>query len=81
MISQRIKIRKFGTGPGILIPRNILKSMQWEVGQFVHLILDSESLIIAKPAPDLRDIVKGVPKKKMFKEVSTGRSLGKEKLD
>lgn len=81
MISQRIKIRKMGNSHGILIPQEILKSMQWEAGQFVDLILELNALVLAKPVPTLNDLVNSVPKKMKIKEVSTGRPVGKEKVD
>ncbi len=81
MISQRIKIRKMGNSHGILIPQEILKSMQWEAGQFVDLILELNALVLATPVPTLNDLVNSVPKKMKIKEVSTGRPVGKEKVD
>ena len=80
MISQKIKIRKMGNSHGILIPQEMLKSMQWEAGQFVDLILDLNALVIAKPAPTLQELVNSVPKKMKLKEVSTGKAVGKEKI-
>ena len=81
MISQRIKIRKMGNSHGILIPQEILKSMQWEAGQFVDLILELNALVLATPVPPLNDLGNSVPKKMKIKEVSTGRPVGKEKVD
>ncbi len=81
MITQKIKIRKMGNSHGILIPQEILKSMKWLPGQLVDLIVDLNTLVIAKPAPSLNELVKSVPKKAKIKEVSTGNALGTEKFD
>ncbi len=81
MVVQKAKIRKLGNSQGILIPGEMLKALQLNVGQLVDIFIDVNALVIAKPAPELATLVKSVHKKMRLKEVSTGRAVGREGID
>ena len=81
MIVRKTKIRKLGNSQGIIVPSDILESLQFFVGQEIEIVIDGDALVISKPVPSLEELVASVPKDRKLKEVATGARVGKEEID
>lgn len=78
MYVQKSKIRKIGNSQGIIFPTEMLEALHLKTGSEIELIIDNGTIIIAPQVPTLDQLLASVPKGRKLKELSTGRSKGKE---
>jgi antitoxin MazE len=75
------KVQKWGNSLGLRIPRTFAADAQVEAGSVVDISLERDGLMV-RPARRkkyaLADLLKGITKRNLHREVTTGDAVGRE---
>lgn len=78
---MRAVVKKWGNSASVRIPKNILQAVQMEIDDVVELREDSGRIVI-EPAQrtefELAELLKGISRQNLHKEIDFGGPLGKE---
>jgi antitoxin MazE len=80
---MQIQIQKWGNSLGLRIPKSFAKEIQIDQGTIVEISLEDGRIVITpsnKPKYKLEDLLSGINKNNIHKEVKTGAIVGKEKI-
>jgi len=78
---MQTRIQKWGNSLAVRIPAPFVKEAQIAYGSAVDLSVEDGKIVIAPhPEPEYRleDLLKGVTRKNVHAEVSTGQAVGRE---
>jgi antitoxin MazE len=76
-----LKVRKWGNGYGILLPKMILQKMQIQENQHLDFVFKDNDLVLQKVEAkeySLEDIIKKAKVKKSHPETDWGSDVGQE---
>ena len=80
---MQIQIQKWGNSLGLRIPKSFAKEIQIAQGTLVDISLEDGKIVITpsnKPKYKLEELLAGVNKNNIHREVRTGSIVGKETI-
>ena len=78
---MRTRIQKWGNSLAVRIPKSYALESRIEEGALVRLSVESGKLVVAPEIPQefkLNELLDGINKKNIHREISTGRPVGRE---
>ena len=78
---MRTRIQKWGNSLAVRIPRSCALESRIEEGVVVHISVERGKLVVVPESSrnfDLRELLEGITKRNIHREISTGVRTGKE---